>query len=67
MTTDLIGNPLSPQEERLIEVYESLKSLVQDEALAPGTRSNLLAALAATGVAVTGLGLKFEHLIDIGA
>lgn len=67
MTTDLIGNPLAPHEERLLQVYESLKALVQDEALAPSTRSNLLAALAVTGVAVTGLGLTFEHLIDLGA
>lgn len=67
MSVDLLGRDCEPHEERLIEIYERLKAIVGDDALAPATRSNLLVALAATGVAVTGLGLRFEHLIDQGA
>lgn len=67
MSVDLLGRDCEPHEEKLIEIYERLKAIVDDDALAPATRSNLLVALAATGVAVTGLGLRFEHLIDQGA
>ncbi len=66
MTTDLIGSALQPAEERLLAVYDELRAMLRDEELAPTTRANVLTALAALGVAVTGLGLRFEHLIDEG-
>lgn len=67
MTTDLIGTPLTASEERLVALYRETKSFAESEDLAPTTRSNALAALAALGVAVTSLGLTLEHLIDTGA
>lgn len=67
MNTDLIGRPLTPQEQRLLDVYREVKSFANDESLAPTTKSNLLAALAPLGVAVTSLGITFEHLVDLGA
>lgn len=66
-TTDLIGHPLSEQEQRLLSLYRAVKDFAADEGLAPTTRSNVLAALAPLGVAVTSLGLTFEHLVDVGA
>jgi hypothetical protein len=67
MTTDLIGRPLTEQEQTLLELYLRLKQFSGDDALAPTTRSNVLAALAPLGVAVTGLGITLEHLVDEGA
>jgi hypothetical protein len=67
MNTDLIGRPLTAEEQRLLAIYREVKDFVGDDSLAPSTRSNLLAALAALGVAVTSLGLTFEHLTDVGA
>lgn len=67
MTTDLIGQKLTTEEERLLAIYREVKDFVGDESLAPTTRSNLLAALAALGVAVTSLGITLEHLTDSGA
>ena len=67
MTTDLLGTPLTASEAALLDVYDAAKRLATDEALAPTTRSNVLVATAALGVAVTGLGLRFEHLTDLGA
>jgi hypothetical protein len=67
MTTDLIGTPLTPEEERLLALYRETKTFAESDGLAPTTRANALAALAALGVAVTSLGLTLEHLIDSGA
>lgn len=64
---DLIGSPLTPLETRLLAVYDEVRAILREEDLASGTRANLLAAVAPLGVAVTGLGLRFEHLIDDGA
>lgn len=66
-TTDLIGLPLTGQEQRLLAIYREVKALAADDSLAPTTTSNVLAALAALGVAVTSLGLTLEHLTDVGA
>ena len=66
-TTDLIGLPLTDQEQRLLSIYHEIKELAADDSLAPTTKSNVLAALAALGVAVTSLGLTLEHLTDVGA
>jgi hypothetical protein len=67
MTSDLIGIPLTASEERLLALYRETKSFADGDGLAPTTRANVLAALAALGVAVTSLGITFEHLIDSGA
>ncbi len=65
MATDLIATPLTDSEERLLAAYEALKSLAGD-ALPPCAGSNVRVALAALGVAVTDLGLVYEHLTDLG-
>jgi hypothetical protein len=67
MATDLLGTELTIQEQKLLSIYGDLKELLADETLAPVLRSALLVALASTGVAVSGLGLAYEHLVDLGA
>jgi hypothetical protein len=66
MPTDLLGNPLTPAEERLLATYEDLKALCGDEDLPPVAQANVRAALAVYANAVTGLGLEYEHLHDLG-
>jgi hypothetical protein len=66
MSVDLIGKQLSPSEERLLAVYEELKALAGDEDLAPIAQANVRAALALMHNVVNGLGLKYEHLSDLG-
>ncbi|CAN5384369.1 hypothetical protein BH09ACT1_BH09ACT1_14810 [soil metagenome] len=67
MATDLLGTELTVQEQKLLSIYTDLKDLLADETLAPMLRSALLVALSSTGVAVAGLGLAYEHLVDLGA
>ncbi|MTE24224.1 hypothetical protein [Microbacterium sp. ZXX196] len=66
MTTDLLGHPLTEQERRILAALDELVALSGDPGLAPNARSAVLAAIAPLGVAATGLGLRFEHLIDHG-
>lgn len=62
--TDLLGTPLTPSEIRLLRVYADLKGLADEEELPPCISANVRAALSAVAVAVTGLALEYEHLID---
>ena len=64
MDTDLLGTRLTAAERRLLSVYAELKSLSADKDLAPSATANVRAALASVAVAVTGLALEYEHLID---
>jgi hypothetical protein len=66
MSVDLLGEGLTPAEERLLAVYEELKALSSDESLPPIAGSNVRAALALMHNVVNGLGLKYEHLSDLG-
>ena len=66
MTVDLLGDALTPAEERLLAVYEELKSLAAEEELAPVAEANVRAALALMHNVVNGLALKYEHLSDLG-
>jgi len=66
MSADLLGNEMAPSEERLLAVYEELKALAADEELAPIAQANVRAALALMHNVVNGLGLKYEHLSDLG-
>ena len=66
MSTDLLGNTMTPAEERLLAVYEELKALAADEDLPPIAQANVRAALALMHNVVNGLGLKYEHLSDLG-
>ena len=66
MSTDLLGNTMTPAEERLLASYEELKALAADEDLPPIAQANVRAALALMHNVVNGLGLKYEHLSDLG-
>ena len=66
MSTDLLGNALTPAEERLLAVYEELKALAGEDDLPPTAQANVRAALALLHNAVNGLALKYEHLSDVG-
>ena len=66
MSVDLLGNELSSSEQRLLAVYEELKSLCALESLPPSAHANVAAALALMHNVVNGLALKYEHLSDLG-
>ncbi len=63
MPQDLLQNELTGEEAKLLDVYLRLRELVQ-EAVTPCVAANAKAALAPVAVAVTDLGLRFEHLVD---
>jgi Family of unknown function (DUF6052) len=66
MTVDLLGSELSPTEQRLLAIYEELKSLCAEE-LPPNAHAGVRASLALVHNVVTGLALEYEHLTDLGA
>jgi hypothetical protein len=66
MTVDLLGSEMSASEERLLAVYEEMKSLCSSEDLPPVAAANVRAALALMHNVVNGLALKYEHLSDLG-
>lgn len=61
MATDLLGRPLTPQEERLLAAYTALKELAAEE-LPPTAAANVRHALAQLAQAVNSLALVHEHL-----
>lgn len=61
---DLLGTPLTEAERRLLHVYGELKVLAGDDGLPPCAAANARAALSSVAVAVAGLALGYEHLID---
>jgi hypothetical protein len=65
MSVDLLGNPLTEPEQRLLSAYEGLKRLCEDD-LPPVAAANVRAALALIHQAVNGLALEYEHLPDLG-
>jgi hypothetical protein len=65
MAEDLLGRGLTGAEAEILDVYERLKSLCEQD-LPPVAEANLRHALAAIYNVVNGLGLAHEHLIDIG-
>jgi hypothetical protein len=65
VSTDLLGSSMSASEERLLAVYEELKSLAAED-LPPNAHANVLAALALMHNVVGGLALRYEHLSDLG-
>jgi Family of unknown function (DUF6052) len=64
-TSDLLGSEMTANEERILAVYEELKSLAGTD-LPPNARANVQAALALMHNAVNGLALRYEHLSDLG-
>jgi hypothetical protein len=65
MSADLLGNELTPVEQRLLALYEEMKALL-DEELPPNVAANLRASLALMHQVVNGLALEYEHLTDLG-
>jgi hypothetical protein len=62
---DLLGEPLTASEERLLAVYEELKALCGED-LPPNAAANVRASLALMHNVVNGLALRYEHLSDLG-
>jgi hypothetical protein len=65
VSVDLIGRELTADEDRLLEVYESLKALCAED-LDPVAACGVRAALALMHNTVNSLGLVYEHLSDLG-
>jgi hypothetical protein len=63
---DLLGRPLSEQEEELLRVYEALKALAARQDLPPCAARNVRRALAAMWQVTNDLDLQFEQLFDLG-
>lgn len=61
--TDLLGHPLTADEQAVLDVYTGLRAALRRD-LPPCAAANLRAALAPVAVAVTDLGLRFDHLTD---
>jgi hypothetical protein len=66
VTVDLLGNELSPTEQRLLAVYEELKALCAED-LPPNANAGVRASLSLMHNIVNGLALEYEHLSDLGA
>jgi hypothetical protein len=65
-TTDLLGNPLTEQEQELLRLYEDLKRLAGRDDLPPCAARNVRQALASMWQATNDLDLQFEQLYDLG-
>jgi hypothetical protein len=64
--TDLLGHTLTEQEQELLNIYESLKRLVQQDDLPPCAARNVRKALSAMWQVTNDLDLQFEQLYDLG-
>lgn len=56
---------MTVDEQALLQAYDGLRELAARPDLAPCVAANVRVALAALGVAVADLGLRFEHLVDL--
>lgn len=65
-TTDILGKPLTEQEQELLSIYQSLKSLAARDDLPPCAARNVKQALAAMWQVTNDLDLQFEQLYDVG-
>lgn len=64
--TDLLGQPTTDTEQRLLAVYEALKTLAADADLPPCAARNVRKALACLWQATNDLDLQFEQLYELG-
>ena len=64
--TDLLGKPLTEQEQDLVNVYETLKKLAAQSELPPCAARNVRKALACLWQATNDLDLQFEQVYDLG-
>jgi hypothetical protein len=65
-TTDLLGKPLTEQEQAILHAYQALKDLAARSDLPPCAARNVRKALAAMWQATNDLDLQFEQLYDLG-
>jgi hypothetical protein len=65
MSQDLLGSELTDAEARLLAVYDELAALCAED-LPPIAAANTRAALALMHNVINGLGLRYEHLTDLG-
>jgi hypothetical protein len=64
--TDVLGRPLSKDEQDLLAAYNALKDLAGRTDLAPCAARNVRRALAAMWQATNDLDLQFEQLYELG-
>jgi hypothetical protein len=64
--TDLLGKPLTEQEQVLLDTYQALKNLAARDDLPPCAARNVRKALASMWQATNDLDLQFEQLYDVG-
>jgi hypothetical protein len=64
--TDLLGQPLTGEEQELLTVYQALKKLADSNDLPPCAARNVRKALASMWQATNDLDLQFEQLYDLG-
>jgi hypothetical protein len=64
--TDLLGKPLTEQEQELLNVYEALKKLAAQSELPPCAARNVRKALAALWQVTNDLDLQFEQVYELG-
>ena len=64
--TDLLGNPLTEQEQELLRIYDALKTLAARDDLTPAVARNVRRALASMWQATNDLNLQFEQLYNLG-
>ena len=57
---DLLGNPLTGAEARLLSAYDTLKALLEED-LAPSARANVAEAVASLWQALNGLALTDDR------
>ncbi len=66
INTDLLGKPLTEQEQDLVNVYGMLKKLAAQSDLPPCAARNVRKALACIWQATNDLDLQFEQLYELG-
>ena len=64
--TDVLGKPMTDQEREILDAYNALKRLAEQDDLPPCAARNVRKALAAMWQATNDLGLQFEQLYDVG-
>lgn len=64
--TDLLGKPLTGEEQELLTIYQALKKLAARDDLPPCAARNVRKALASMWQATNDLNLQFEQLYDLG-
>jgi hypothetical protein len=64
--TDLLGKPLTEQEQEFLHVYEALKKLARQDDLPPCAARNVRRALSSMWQVTNDLSLQFEQLYDVG-